>query len=155
MAQLRGYLQNVPYTPTQASRGYIERRHIDMVASGKARGKDFESQQGAVHMDISRYSSLSDGDKDKLAWALEQEEVKMSQGKQGQVVLLLKDGRKPMLSSNVRGITIASHLSKVEPTAYYGTRERGIYDRVLGGPYVVGGQGGSHRGSGQRGTHDH
>ena len=44
-----------------------------------------------------------------------------------------------MSSSNVQGITIASHLSKVEPTAYYDTREQGIYDRVLGGPYVVGG----------------
>ena len=117
----------------------MERRHIDMVASGKARGKDFESQQGAVHIDISWYSNLSDGAKDRLAWALEQEEEKMSQGKQGQVALLLKDGRKPMSSSNVRGITIASHLSKVEPTAYYDTREPGIYVRVLGGPYVVGG----------------
>ena len=55
------------------------------------------------------------------------------------MALLLKDGRKPMSSSNVRGITIASHLSKVEPTAYYDTRESGIYDRVLGRPYVVGG----------------
>ena len=44
-----------------------------------------------------------------------------------------------MSSSNVRGITIASHISKVEPTAYYNTREPGIYERVLGGPYVVGG----------------
>ena len=44
-----------------------------------------------------------------------------------------------MSSANVRGITIASHLSKVEPTAYYNTREPGIYERVLGGPYVVGG----------------
>ena len=61
----------------------------------------------------------------------------MSQGKQGQVALLLKDGRTPMSSSNVRGITIASHLSKVEPTAYYDTTEPGIYDRGLGGPYVV------------------
>ena len=44
-----------------------------------------------------------------------------------------------MSSTNVRGITIASHLSMVEPTAYYNTREPGIYERVLGGPYVVGG----------------
>ena len=61
----------MPYTPTQASRGYVARRHIDMVASGKARGKDFESQQGAVHIDISWYAGLADGDKDRLAWALE------------------------------------------------------------------------------------
>ena len=81
MVQIREYLQNVPYTPTQASRGCVARRHIDMVASGKARGKDFESQQGAVHIDINWYAGLADGDKDRLAWALEQEGVKMSQGK--------------------------------------------------------------------------
>ena len=109
----------------------MARRHIDMVASGKARGKDFESQQGAVHIDISWYAGLADGDKDRLAWALEQEEVRATQGKQGQVALLLKDGRKPMSSSNVRGITIALHRSKVEPTAYYDTREPGIYDRHM------------------------
>jgi hypothetical protein len=134
MSQLRDYLRNVPYTPTGASRGYVKGEHLDRVASGKARGRDFMSRKGAVHIDISWYAGLAEGDRDRLAGALEEEEVRITQGKQGQVALLLKDGRKPMSSSNVRGITVASHLSKVEPTAYYATREPGIYDRVLGGP---------------------
>ena len=124
---MRRYLQNLPCTPVRESSGYITRDHIRMVAPGKARGRDFVSRQGAVHMDITWYANLPQGEQDRLVRALEAPDVKAIQGKQGQVALLLKDGRKPMSSSNVRGITIASHISKVEPTAYYNTREPGIY----------------------------
>ena len=139
LQQMRRYLQNLLCTPTHKSSGYITRDHMQMVASGKAGGRDFVSRQGAVHIDITGYTSLPQGELDRLARTLEAPSVKATQGKQGQVALLLKDGRKPMSSSNARGITIPSHLSKVEPTAYYNMREPGIYERVLGGPYVVGG----------------
>ena len=117
LQHLRRYLQNLPCTPVRASSGYITREHIKMVASGKARGRDFVSRQGAVHVDITWYTNLPQGEQDRLAKALETPDVKGTQGKQGQVALLLKDGRKPMSSANVRGITLASHLSKVEATA--------------------------------------
>ena len=139
LQQMRRYLENLPCTPTRESSAYITRDHMKMVASGAARGRDFVSRQGAPHIDITRYTSLPDGEQDRLARALETRSIKAGQGKQGQVALVLKDGRKPMSSSNVRGITIAFDLSKVESTAYYNTRERGIYEWVLGGPYLVGG----------------
>ena len=46
LQHMRRYLQNLPCTPTRESAAYITRDHIKMVASGKARSRDFVSKQG-------------------------------------------------------------------------------------------------------------
>ena len=65
LQQMRRYLQNLPCTPTRESLAYITKDHMKMVASGKARGRDFVSRQGAVHIDITRYTCLPDGEQDR------------------------------------------------------------------------------------------
>ena len=59
-------------------------------------------------------------------------------GRRGRVTLLLKTLDQPIQEANLRGITISSHVSKVEPTAFYALATA-IYERVLGGPCLVGG----------------
>ena len=64
-------------------------------------------------------------------------------GKRGRVTLLLKHPDQPVQEANLRGITISSHISKLEPTAFYALAAA-IYERALGGPCLVGGmRGGS------------
>ena len=52
--------------------------------------------------------------------------------------LLLKRPDQPVQEANLRGITITSHISKPEPTAFYALATA-IYERALGGPCLVGG----------------
>ena len=44
----------------------------------------------------------------------------------------------PIQEANLRGITISSHISKLEPTAFYALATA-IYERALGGHCLVGG----------------
>ena len=48
------------------------------------------------------------------------------------------DPDQPVREANLRGITISSHVSKLEPTAFYAVATA-IYERALGGPCLVGG----------------
>ena len=59
-------------------------------------------------------------------------------GRRGRVTLLLKNPDQPVQEANLRGITISSHVSKLEPTAFYAVA-RAVYERALGGPCLVGG----------------
>ena len=59
-------------------------------------------------------------------------------GKCGQVTLLLKHPNQPVQEANLRGITISSYISKLEPTAFYALATA-IYEWALGGPCLVGG----------------
>ena len=59
-------------------------------------------------------------------------------GRRGWVTLLLKNPDQPIQEANLRGITISSHISKLEPTAFYALATA-IYERALGGPCLVGG----------------
>ena len=59
-------------------------------------------------------------------------------GRQGRVTLLLKNPDQSIQEANLRGITISSHVSKLEPAAFY-TLATAIYVRALGGPCLVGG----------------
>ena len=53
-------------------------------------------------------------------------------GRRGRVTLLLKNPDQPVQEPNLRGITISSHISKPEPTAFYALATA-IYKRALGG----------------------
>ena len=59
-------------------------------------------------------------------------------GRRGRVTLLLKNSNQPVQEANLRGITISSHISKLEPTAFYALATA-IYERALGGPCLIGG----------------
>ena len=59
-------------------------------------------------------------------------------GRRGRVTLLLKNPDQPIQEANLRGITIFSHVSKLERTAFYDLATA-IYERALGGPCLVGG----------------
>ena len=109
------------------------------MASGKALGRDLTSEDGHICIDISWYRHLPPADVDNLCNALEAWPVKQYLGKTGKVVLLVKKPKKPVTPANLRGITLAPHISKVESMAYYDTRDQEVYERVLGGPYIVGG----------------
>ena len=59
-------------------------------------------------------------------------------GRRGRVTLLLKNPDQPIQEANLRGITISSHISKPEPTAFYALATA-KNERALGGPCLVGG----------------
>ena len=59
-------------------------------------------------------------------------------GRRGRVTLLLKHPDQPVQAANLRGITISSHVLKLEPIAFYAVA-MAVYERALGGPYLVGG----------------
>ena len=60
-------------------------------------------------------------------------------GKQGTLILLVKNVNLPATDNNVRGIALGTHLSKVPLAAFFATRGTEAYERALGGPYLVGG----------------
>ena len=64
--------------------------------------------------------------------------VSRTVGRRGRVTLLLKNPDQPVHEANLRGITISSHVSKLEPTAFYAVATA-VYERALGGPCLVGG----------------
>ena len=67
---------------------------------------------------------------------------------------LLKNSDQPVQEANLRGITISSHVSKLEPTAFYAVATA-VYERALGGPCLVGGMRGvSPPGGGTHGAHE-
>ena len=75
-----------------------------------------------------------------LCAVLETTQVKSHIGKEGLLGLLVKNPNKAPTISNLRGITIASHLSKVEPLAYFGAKDvPEIIIKAAGGPFLMGG----------------
>ena len=129
----------MPRHTAAPARRYITRQHLERVALGKALSRDLTNDDGHIYIDISWYKHLSPRDVDDLCNALESWPAKEYLGKTRQVVLLVKKPKKPVTPANLRGITLAPHISKVEPTAYFDTRDQEVYERVLGGPYIVGG----------------
>ena len=63
--------------------------------------------------------------------------VSRTVGRRGRVTRLLKNPDQPVQQANLWGITISSHVSKLEPTAFYAVAT-GVYERALGGPCLVG-----------------
>ena len=109
-----------------------------MVKSNKVRGRDLTFEKGRLHIDILWYRMLAEEDVFTLCAVLETTQVKSRIGKEGLVGLLIKNPNKAPETSNLRGITISSHLSKVEPLAYFGAKDMpGIIIQVAGGPFLM------------------
>ena len=77
-------------------------------------------------------------DQDALCAVTHSPQVCCTVGKRGSVTLPSKHPDQPVQEANLRGITISSHISKPEPTAFYALLTA-IYERALRGPCVVGG----------------
>ena len=132
IAALTKYVNMMPQHTAAPSGSYITKQHLERVASGKALGRDLTNDDRHIYIDISWYRHLSPADIDDLCNALESWPVKEYLGKTGKVVSFVKKPKKPVAPANLRGITLAPHISKVEPTAYHDTRDQEVYERVLG-----------------------
>ena len=106
--------------------------------SGKARGPDLRLPEADVCINISWYRHLTEADQCTPCAVMRSPLVCCTVGKRGHVTLLLKHPDQPVHEANLRGITISSHISKLEPTAFYALA-MAIYERALGGPCLVGG----------------
>ena len=115
------YVQAMPKREVQPLRNYIRPAHLWRVTAGKARGRDLEADGTHVLIDITWYRSLSDTDQRDLCKALESPAVLRHLGKQGTLILLVKNVNLPATDDNVRGITLGTHLSKVPLAAFFAT----------------------------------
>ena len=133
------YVQAMPKREVQPLRNYICPAHLWQVTAGKARGRDLEVDGMHVLFDITRYRNLSDADQRDMCKALESPAVLRHLGKQGTLILLVKNVNLPATDDNVRGITLGTHLPKVPLAAFFAARGTEAYENALGGPYMVGG----------------
>ena len=142
-------LHLLPKAPPRALGEYVQPRHLYQVQAGKACGPDLALPEADVCIDITRYRHLSDADQRALCLVMRDPHVCWHVGKRGRVTLLLKDPSRPVEEANIREITVSPHVPKLEPVAFYSR----VYERALGGPFLVGGhiapQG---RADGPRGT---
>ena len=73
-----------------------------------------------------------------LCAAMRRPPVCRTGGRRGRITLLLKTPNQPIEEANLQGITISSHISKLEPAAFYAPATT-KNERALGGPCLVGG----------------
>ena len=88
-------------------------------AIGKARGLGVRLPEADVCIDISWYRHLAEADPYALCGVMRSRPVCCTMGKSGRVTLLLKHPDKPVQEANLWGITISSHIFKLEATALY------------------------------------
>ena len=118
--------------------------HMSSLASSrglqfsKARGPDLRLPEADVCMDITWYQHLTEVDQMTVCAVVRSPPVCLTLGRRGQVTLLLRNPDQPVQEANLRGIAISSHVSKLEATAFYAWATA-IYERALGGPYLIGG----------------
>ena len=137
-AHFQRYLGLLPRHAPLARGDYVQPRHLWEVQSGKARGPDLRLPEADVCIDITWYRHLPEADQRTLCAVVRSPPVSRTVGRRGRVTLLLKNPDQPVREANLRGITISSHVSKLEPTAFYAAATA-IYERALGGPCLVGG----------------
>ena len=135
-AHFKRYLELLPQHAPPARVDYVQPRHLREVQSGKARGLCLP--EADVCIDISWYRHLTEADRVTLCTVMRSPPVCRTVGRRGRVTLLLKNPDQPIQEANLRGMTISSHISKLEPTAFYAPATS-IYERALGGPCLVGG----------------
>ena len=111
---------------------YVQPRHLWEVQSGKARGPHLHLPEADVCMDISWFRHLTEADQVSLCTVMRSPQVCRTLGTCGRVTLLLKNPDQPIQAANLRGITISSHISKLEPTAFYAVATA-IYERGMRG----------------------
>ena len=102
------------------------------------RGPDLRLPEVDVCMDITWSPYLTEGDRKTLCAVVHSTPVCRTVGRRRWVTLVLKNPDQPIWEANLRGITISSHVSKLEPTAFYPVLTA-IYEPALGGPCLVGG----------------
>ena len=137
-AHFQRYLGLLPQHAPPARGDYVQPRHLWEVQSGKARGPDLRLPEADVCIDMAWYQHLPGVDQETLCAVVRSPPVSRTVGRRGRVTLLLKDPDQPVREANLRGITISSHVSKLEPTAFYAVATA-IYEQALGGPCLVGG----------------
>ena len=137
-AHFQMYLGLLPQHAPPARGDYVQPHHLWEVQSGKARGPDLRLPEADIGIDISWYRHLTEADQKTLCTMVRSPPVSRTVGRRGRVTLLLKNPDQPVQEANLRGITISSHVSKLEPTAFYAVATA-VYERALGGPCLVGG----------------
>ena len=130
-AHFQRYLGLLPHHAPPARANYVQPRHLREVQSGKARGPDLRLRNADICI-------LMETDQKTLCTVVRSPPVSRTVGRRGRVTLLLKNPDQPVQEAKLRGITISSHVSKLEPTAFY-TVATAVYERALGGPCLVGG----------------
>ena len=123
----------MPQHAPPARGDYVQPRHLWEVQSGKARGPDLCLPEADVCIEITWYRHLTEVDQVALCAVVRSPPLSRTVGRRGRVTLLLKNPDRPVREANLRGITISSHVSKLEPTAFYAVATA-IYERVLGTP---------------------
>ena len=131
------YLEVLPQHAPPARLDHLQPRHLWEVQSGKACGPDLRLPEADVWW-ISWYRHLTEADQVTLCAVMRNPPVCRTVGMCGRVTLLLKNPDQPIQVVNLRGITISSHISKLEPTAFYALA-RAMYERAPGGRCLVGG----------------
>ena len=137
-AHFQRYLGLLPQHAPPARGDYAQPRHLWEVQSGKARGPDLRLPEADICIDISWYRHLTEADQKTLCTVGRSPPVSRTVNRRGRVTLLLKNPDQPVQEASLRGITISSHVSKLEPTAFYAVATA-VYEQALGGPCLVGG----------------
>ena len=137
-AHFKLYPELLPQHAPPARTDYVQPRHLWEAQSGKARGPDLRLPEADACIDISWYRHLTEADQVTLCAVMRSPQVCRTVGRPSRVTLLLKTPDQPIQEANLRGITISSHISKLEPAAFYAPATT-IYERALGGPCLVGG----------------
>ena len=131
-AHFQRYLGLLPQHAPPARGDYVQPRHLWEVQLGKARGPDLRLPEADVCIDIAWYRHLTEAEQKTLCTVVRSPPVSRTVGRRGRVTLLLKNPDQPVQEANLRGITISSHVSKLEPTAFYAVATA-VYERALGG----------------------
>ena len=130
-AHFKLYLELLPQHAPPARESYVHPRHLWEVQSGKARGPDLRLPEADVRINISWYRHLTEADQVTLCAVVRSAPVCRTPGRRGRVTLLLKNTDQSVQEANLRGITISSHVSKLEPTAFYALATA-IYEQAWG-----------------------
>ena len=89
--------------------------------------------EAAVGINISWYRHLKEADQETLCAAMRSPQVCRIVCVYGWVTLLLKNHDEPVHEASPEGITISSHISKLEPLAFYALATA-TYERARAGP---------------------
>ena len=106
--------------------------------SGKARGDNLRLPEVDVCIDIIWYRHLPEAVRGTICAVVRSPPVSRTIRRRGRVTLHLRNPDQPVQEANFRGITISSHVSKLQRTAFYAVAS-GVNERALGGPCLVGG----------------
>ena len=135
-AHFKQYLELLPRHAPPAQDNYVQPRHLWEVQSGKARRPDLhlpEADVCIVVCTLTWYRHLTEADQLALCAVMRSPPMCRTVARRGRVTLLPEKPDQPVQEANLRGITISSHVSKLEPTPFYAL-PTACYERALGAP---------------------